>query len=122
MKVREYLEKLKLPSILVCVIAVLLFLLGYTIGRLHRSVVVSLPKTQIAAPSAQAEQGKLDLNTATREELMTLSGIGEKTADAILAYREGMGSFISVEELLSVKGFGEKKLNAIRPYITVGSP
>ena len=113
---------MKSPLVLICVIAAMLFSLGYVIGRLHRSVVVSLPKTQIEEPALQAEPGKLDLNSATKDELMLLPGVGEKTADAILAYREDVGSFISVDELLSVNGLGEKKLEAIRPYVTVGSP
>ena len=55
----------------------------------------------------QAEDGKVNLNTATAEELMTLSGIGEAKAEAILRYREEHGGFQKVEELMEVEGIKE---------------
>lgn len=61
----------------------------------------------------------LDINTADKEELMKLKGIGEATAEKIIRYRQENGSFSSVEELLSVNGIGEKKLADIREYIYV---
>ncbi|HHZ03513.1 helix-hairpin-helix domain-containing protein [Acetomicrobium hydrogeniformans] len=62
----------------------------------------------------------IDLNSATAEMLQSLPGIGSKTAQAILSYREDKGGFRSVEELLEVKGIGPKKMGKIRPLITVG--
>ena len=61
----------------------------------------------------------LDLNTATAAELAALPGIGEEIAGRILAYRDEVGAFVSVDELLNVKGIGEKKLADIRPYLYV---
>lgn len=63
--------------------------------------------------------GKIDLNSATREELMSVTGIGPSTADNILAYREANGRFNSVEDLLSVNRIGEKTLDKIRDYFMV---
>ena len=60
-----------------------------------------------------------DLNTATAEQLISLPGIGEEIAGRILAYRDEVGAFVSVDELLNVKGIGEKKLADIRPYLYV---
>jgi len=62
----------------------------------------------------------IDLNSATAEMLQSLPGIGPKTAQAILSYREDKGGFRSIEELLEVKGIGPKKMEKIRPLITVG--
>jgi competence protein ComEA len=61
----------------------------------------------------------VDLNTASLEELDTLPGIGPKTAQAIVEYRETHGTFASPEDLLQVRGIGPKKLAAILAHITV---
>lgn len=72
-----------------------------------------------AAASGQQRSGPVNLNTATREELMTLSGIGEVKADAIIAYRTENGVFQSVEQLLEVSGIGEKTLEKLRAQVYV---
>lgn len=59
---------------------------------------------------AQKTPKKIGLNSATEAELATLSGIGTKTAQAIVAYRRAHGRFASVEALTQVKGVGEKTL------------
>jgi len=69
-----------------------------------------------------ASAGLIDINKASKEDLERLPGIGPKTAEAIIAYRESHGLFERVEDLLQVKGIGPKKLEAIRNLITVGSP
>jgi competence protein ComEA len=61
----------------------------------------------------------VDLNTASIEELDTLPGIGPKTAQAVVEYRETHGPFASPEDLLQVPGIGPKKLAAILGHITV---
>ena len=62
---------------------------------------------------------KININTATAEELMTLNGIGEVTAAKIIEYRETYGGFLYIDELLNITGIGEKSLDRIRPYITL---
>ncbi|MBR6513020.1 MAG: helix-hairpin-helix domain-containing protein [Clostridia bacterium] len=62
---------------------------------------------------------KVNINTATAEELETLSGIGPAKAQAIVAYRETNGPFSSVNELVNVSGIGEKTLAKIIDDITV---
>lgn len=69
-----------------------------------------------AAPSASS---KVDLNTATAEELDKLPGIGPATAEAIIRHRETRGRFRSVTELLEVRGIGEAKLEQLRPLVKV---
>jgi len=62
---------------------------------------------------------KVNLNTATAEQLDTLAGVGPATAAKILAFREQHGGFGSVEELGDVPGIGERRLEALRDLVTV---
>lgn len=63
--------------------------------------------------------GLVNLNTATVDELMLIEGIGEKTAQNIIEYRESIGQYTFVEQLLDVEGIGETKLNRWKPYLIV---
>lgn len=60
---------------------------------------------------------KIKLNQATVDELITLTGIGPSKAEAILTYRDEVGMFKDVEDLLNVSGIGEKTLDAIRDEV-----
>ena len=62
----------------------------------------------------------ININTATSEELQTLSGIGAAKAAAIIAYREEHGAFGDISEIMNVSGIGEKIFENIRDSITVG--
>ncbi len=66
-----------------------------------------------------ATPAKVNLNTATAEQLDTLAGVGPATAAKILAFREQHGGFGSVEELADVPGIGERRLEALRDLVTV---
>lgn len=61
----------------------------------------------------------MNLNTAGMDELMTLSGIGESRAQAILTYREENGGFSSIEDIKNVSGIGEGIFERIKNMITV---
>ncbi|OUO94849.1 helix-hairpin-helix domain-containing protein [Cloacibacillus sp. An23] len=73
-----------------------------------------------SAPRASAASGKININTAGLGELDSLAGIGPKTGQAIIDYREANGPFRRVEDLMNVKGIGPKKFDAIKDDITVG--
>lgn len=78
------------------------------------------PTAHAEAPAeSEPENGLININTATLDELMQLDGIGEVKGRAIIAYREEHGSFASVSELLNVKGIGEKTLEKLRDNVTV---
>ena len=69
-----------------------------------------------------AEDGsKININTASVEELATLNKVGDKTAARIVAYREANGPFNSVEDLMNVKGIGEKILLKNKDRISTGN-
>jgi competence protein ComEA len=75
-------------------------------------------KKRSKASAANAPAGPMDLNTATKEMLDTLPGIGPRLAEEIIQYRAN-SPFTSVDDLTNVNGIGPKKLEAIRPFITV---
>jgi len=63
---------------------------------------------------------KIDVNTATAEQLQSIKGIGVKTAAAIIAYRNAHGAFKDVEDMVKVKGIGKKKLAKIEDELEAG--
>jgi len=63
----------------------------------------------------------LNLNTATKEELIALPGIGPAKAQSILDHRKAHGAFKSVEELKDVKGIGAKRFEKLKGELTVGA-
>ena len=68
---------------------------------------------------ANGAGGKLNLNTATADELETLPGIGERKAAAIVEYRGANGPFQRVDDLVEVSGIGEGILGSIRDMVRV---
>ena len=74
---------------------------------------------QTAAEKLQEREGLLNLNTATKAELCTLSGIGESRAAAIIAYREAHGGFSSVEEIMQVDGIKSGTYEKLKDRIYV---
>lgn len=65
------------------------------------------------------ESGKININTAKAEELLSLKGIGLKKANAIVAHREMNGPFEKIEDLKDVIGIGDKIFENIKEFITV---
>lgn len=80
---------------------------GYTVTTQDRT-------DEITAPTRVL----INVNTATAEELETLTGIGPSLAQAIIDYRAEHGDFTAAEDLLNVKGIGEAKLEGFRAEIT----
>lgn len=83
-----------------------------------------LTKEEAQACRASAEEvsdGRININTASREELMSLPGIGEARAEAIIAYREEHGAFQSIEDIMQVSGIKEGAFEKLKAKIKVGS-
>lgn len=76
-------------------------------------------KSTAAAENTGAVSYPVNINTATVEELTAVKGIGEQRAAAILAYREKLGKYTSVEQIKDIRGIGDGLYAKIAPYLTV---
>jgi competence protein ComEA len=63
--------------------------------------------------------GKVNINRATKEQLMTIPGIGEAKADSIIAYRETNGDYAAIEDIMNVSGIKDGLFQSMKEYITV---
>jgi len=76
-------------------------------------------REEITETVISQDNGKININTASVEELQQLTGIGEAKAEAIAAYRSAYGDFTCIEELMEVKGIGEGIFSKIKDQVTV---
>ncbi len=119
------LSRLELAA--VCLTAAVLGLLAgraalpLTAGTLYRAETAG---AAAPAPAAQSfvPDGPVDLNTATLPQLMSLPGVGQVRAQAILDYRAAHGPFSSPEELALVPGVGQGIVDLVAEHITVSPP
>ena len=80
-------------------------------------------KDRLATDSVRKKQlgpgETVNINTASKEELVALPGIGATLAERIVSYRENEGEFGSIEDLKKVKGISKKKIEKLKPHVTV---
>jgi competence protein ComEA len=80
-------------------------------------------REQLASDTVQKKAGTpgqlLNINSASKDELVGLPGIGQTLAQRIVLFRENEGEFASIDDLQKVKGISKKKLEKLKPYITV---
>ncbi len=76
-------------------------------------------KVTVEGAEATDKSGLVDINTAGRDELLTLNGIGATRADAIISYRDENGSFVRIEDIKNVSGIGDGTFERIKDKITV---
>ena len=72
-----------------------------------------------AKPSRKALEGKLNLNTATVDQLMALPAVGPAKAERIVTWRKKQGGFKRIADLRRVKGFGYKTFKRLEPFLDV---
>lgn len=88
---------------------------------MFKKVLMSLVMAMVLSTGFAFAMDKININTATKSELQTLTGVGEATADAIIQYRNEKGLFKSVEDLVNVKGIGSKKIEKLTDSLTVSN-
>ncbi|MBI3585585.1 MAG: helix-hairpin-helix domain-containing protein [Ignavibacteriales bacterium] len=77
----------------------------------------SIDKEQLQGDSLST--GIVNINKASKEQLMSLPNIGEVTAERILLYRDEAGSFKNIDDLKNIKGITKKKFEQLKPFVTV---
>ncbi|MBN2958533.1 MAG: helix-hairpin-helix domain-containing protein [Streptococcus gordonii] len=88
------------------------------VGENAVDVTASAPASATSGTN-QTKSALVNLNTATEADFQTISGIGQKRAQDIIAYREANGRFKSVDDLKNVSGIGAKTLEKLKEYVTV---
>lgn len=86
---------------------------------LEDEMTVYVPTIAEAVAEETISDGKVDLNRASKEELMTLSGVGESRAESIIKYREQNGGFQTIEDIMKVSGIKEGLFEKIKDFIKV---
>lgn len=77
------------------------------------------PPWEETVSSLPQGSGKININTSGKDILCTLPGIGEKTAENIVSFREEHGPFSTIDQIMQVPGIGESKFNRIKDQICV---
>ena len=85
----------------------------------HKSAARPLEAQPDSDKKKRQDDGKVNLNTASKEELLTLNGIGDVRAQAILKYREEHGEFRSIEELMEVEGIKKGTFQKLKDQIKI---
>ena len=91
-------------------------------GNIHLNTGLPVPHPSIQTPPFALPGFPIDLNKASKEELMLLPGVGPRTAERIMEKRLELGGFRSIDELTSVRSIGKVRLEKVRKYAVVSPP
>lgn len=109
---------MKSDRIIIIIAALFVILITAVVTIRYHSDSLLLDSTTDTYNSATLIDGRLNINTASKEELSMLPGIGNGLSKRIIEYRDKEGPFEDIEDLTKVKGIGKKLLDNIRQYIT----
>lgn len=92
---------------------------GATTTSAQTGVAPADPQTSLTVNASGANGSKVNLNTATKEQLMQVDGIGDKKATKIIEYRQQHGSFKQLSELKDISGIGDKTYQKLSKSLTI---
>lgn len=102
----------------------IVFIAGFILGRRNniatQYIATEASTTVLETESTASNSLKIDINTASVEQLIILDGIGEILAQRIIDYRTEHGPFEQITDITNVSGIGAKKFEQISDYITIG--
>ena len=109
----------------IAVILIVTLFIGVILGvlfsdRFSRTTVIFTGRNNNSTSATEETVAKININTASADELSILPGLGTEISERIIAYRQKHGPFLSIDEITNVDGIGDKKFEAIKDYITVG--
>lgn len=88
------------------------------VKRVVKALIAKKNSEKKTTDSEEKSSDKVNINTATKDELMTISGIGEAKANAIISYREEKGNFEKIDDIMNVSGIGQSLYDKIKENIT----
>jgi competence protein ComEA len=101
------------------IVCVLLLCLGLLFSSMSVLAQKADPETAGKTRTEKAAADKVNINSASAEQLQAISGIGPSMANNIIEYRTKVGKFNKIEEIMNVKGIGEKMFQKIKDRIAV---
>lgn len=100
------------------------FIVGYMLGRISVETTPYIETNPMETATNSYTDPiighKININTADKEMIAMLDGIGDVLAERIVKYRNENGPFDKIEDIMNVSGIGEKKFDQIAEYITTG--
>lgn len=108
-------DKISLMAIIICLFVIICFIFYNSLYPLFN---LRIKEANNSGQVFNNETMKLNVNTASEDELISLNGIGEKIAKEIIVYRNINGDFKTIDELIDINGIGKKTLEEIKKYLT----
>ena len=112
-------EKIVLIIALICVGVLFAFKAISMQAQPDKVITYTVNNSAVSTVSQESLSEKVNINTADKERLTSLKGIGESKAEAIISYREANGPFSDITELMNVDGIGQKTFENIKDMICV---
>jgi len=109
-------------ALIIFTVMVCIFASGFLVGRnLNRSSITVIEPTAVSSDTTKTtvKTGKININTASVDELTLLPGIGHTLAQRIVDYRSTIGPFRTISDLSNIEGIGDQKLLSLLEYITI---
>ena len=118
----QFSDSVQKAFVLTVMVIALIFIMAFTLFKDSADVNIYSVTVEKTVYNTVPDSDKININTATKEELMELDGIGDTISGRIIEYRTEHGSFASTEELKNVKGITETVYKRIEQYIKINEP
>ena len=118
----QFSDSVQKAFVLTVMVIALIFIMAFTMFKDSSDVNIYSITVEKTVYNTVPDSDKLNINTASKEELMKLDGIGDTISDRIIDYRDEHGAFSSIEEIKNVKGITETVYKRIEQYIKIKEP